>query len=259
MRPALIILALLCTCYAGAQRQWQLAAPILKTHSNFFQYQAQLNMYFRQPEAVIRYTLNGSEPTEKSKAYKKPVIINKEQTIKAKVFAAGFLPSETVTIHFYKRGYVMPPVTGTAPDPAYPGTGLSGLTDMMAGVTDLHFKTWLGYHTDTVTYFLELKKKEKLQHLMLDLLQQKGSWVYLPEKIMVSVWNDAGGRYEPVLNETYNQVTKDEGIVASMLNFPANTSGRKLKIQIVPRQKIPSGSPGENEKAWFFIDEINLN
>lgn len=259
MRPALIILALLCTCYAGAQGQWQLAAPILKTHSNFFQYQAQLNMYFRHPDAVIRYTLNGSEPTEKSKAYKKPVIINKEQTIKAKVFAACFLPSETVTIHFYKRGYVMPPVKGTAPDPAYPGTGLSGLTDMMAGVTDLHFKTWLGYHTDTITYFLELNKKEKLQHLMLDYLQQRGSWVYLPQSVTVAVWNETSGRFETAIQETRQTVSTDEGIVTSIMNFPANTKGNRIRIQIVPLHKIPVGLPGENEKGWLFIDEINLN
>ncbi|MDE6511001.1 MAG: chitobiase/beta-hexosaminidase C-terminal domain-containing protein [Muribaculaceae bacterium] len=45
--------------------------------------------------AVIRYTLDGSEPTEESEAYTEPIeFYGKEMTIKARAFADGMYASE---------------------------------------------------------------------------------------------------------------------------------------------------------------------
>lgn len=45
--------------------------------------------------AVIRYTLDGSEPTESSTAFDAPITINDPATLKAKAFSDGLEPSET--------------------------------------------------------------------------------------------------------------------------------------------------------------------
>lgn len=45
----------------------------------------------------IRYTTDGSEPTQKSALYEKPIVIGKNTVIRAKAFAKGHLPSDTVT------------------------------------------------------------------------------------------------------------------------------------------------------------------
>ena len=46
-----------------------------------------------KPGVEIRYTLDGTEPTEKSALYKKPFVISKTTMVKAKSFCKGFSPS----------------------------------------------------------------------------------------------------------------------------------------------------------------------
>ncbi len=50
--------------------------------------------------AVIRYTLDGSVPTEKSPVLKAPFTINKTSTIRARAFRDGYVPSETTTASY---------------------------------------------------------------------------------------------------------------------------------------------------------------
>ena len=49
-------------------------------------------------DAEIRYTLDGSEPTELSTLYEKPFELDKTTQIKAKGFKGGFRPSSTLSI-----------------------------------------------------------------------------------------------------------------------------------------------------------------
>jgi hypothetical protein len=71
-----------------------------------------LELKFAQPGAKVYYTIDTkipsesqAEPTEKSMLYKKPLILKKQfTTIKTKVFAKGFIPSETIQYSFVKEG-----------------------------------------------------------------------------------------------------------------------------------------------------------
>lgn len=65
------------------------------------------------PEAVIRFTTNGTEPTEASPAYTAPIAIPLETTLtlKAKGFKTGWTPSPTATASYF--------ITGTVATPAF--------------------------------------------------------------------------------------------------------------------------------------------
>ena len=87
------------------QDTFQLAPPLLKFPSIFFERSVQVSAEFRQPESTIRYTLNGWIPTEESPAFDKPVTISKPVTkLSVRTFAKGYLPSEMVQVNFYKMG-----------------------------------------------------------------------------------------------------------------------------------------------------------
>jgi len=49
------------------------------------------------PDAIIRYTADGTEPVESSSPYTKPVHISETATLKAKAFKSGWSPSQTAT------------------------------------------------------------------------------------------------------------------------------------------------------------------
>lgn len=53
-----------------------------------------------EPDAVVRYTTDGSEPTESSSIFYNPFTITSTTTVKAKAFKQHYMPSETVTEDF---------------------------------------------------------------------------------------------------------------------------------------------------------------
>ena len=59
-----------------------------------------LTLSCSDPGAVIRYTTNGSEPTEKSKQYTEPIKVSNNTVIRAASFSDGLLKSEVVTYHY---------------------------------------------------------------------------------------------------------------------------------------------------------------
>lgn len=49
------------------------------------------------PYGEIRYTLDGSEPTKKSKLYEGAITVNKTTVLRARTFAEGYVPSDTTS------------------------------------------------------------------------------------------------------------------------------------------------------------------
>ena len=65
------------------------------------------------PGAVIRYTVDGSDPTEQSEVYTAGTAINVTNatgatTIKARVYAEGYRPSEVFTYDYYVKQFFGP-------------------------------------------------------------------------------------------------------------------------------------------------------
>jgi hypothetical protein len=72
------------------------------------------------PGAVIRYTLDGSEPTPTSVIYTNPIAVNKTLTLKAKAFASNFIPSKSeVKTYFINEHTFSLPVVSISTNPNY--------------------------------------------------------------------------------------------------------------------------------------------
>jgi Fn3 associated len=85
--PALTFLFLNYCC----AQQFQLAPPVLKYSSAFFIKSVTASLKFEQSATKIYYTLDNTEPTEKSSVYVLPLVITKNlSTLKAKVLGKGF-------------------------------------------------------------------------------------------------------------------------------------------------------------------------
>jgi hypothetical protein len=106
----------------------QLKAPLFSVEAG--KYAADQNVTLSNPNALgeLRYTIDGSEPDHTSTLFTAPISVTKPTTIKAKVFAPDYLPSETVT-NTYFVGYrnITLPVISLSTKPAY-------LTDNTIGI-----------------------------------------------------------------------------------------------------------------------------
>ncbi|MCB1097463.1 MAG: chitobiase/beta-hexosaminidase C-terminal domain-containing protein, partial [Verrucomicrobiae bacterium] len=88
--------------------------PTFSVSRGFFAEPFSLVISAADPDATIRYTLNGSEPTEESPAYSTPLAIDKTSILRAATFAANSIRSRTVTQSYIYLDQVL-----NQPEPPY--------------------------------------------------------------------------------------------------------------------------------------------
>ena len=87
---------------------WQVALPSFSpaTKTVFFKLEQSVAISCATPAAEIRYTLDGSEPTEYSALYEGTFVISNSVTMKAKAFVEGMRPSATVQAEYVRAAIV---------------------------------------------------------------------------------------------------------------------------------------------------------
>ncbi len=244
-----------------AQDTFQLAPPILKYPSVFFTKEAIIEMKFAEPNTQIHFTSNNQEPTEKDPIYTTPITISKSfTTVKARVFSKIYKPSDVVQATFIKDGVPIKSIDCTTPNPKYTGSGATTLMDNKGGSTNISNKTWLGFQTDTVEIILNFDKKQTVKKVLIDLLQDYGSWIFLPEKIEVYSFNSATKKYQLIANQAFNQDKEVKGsfCTPSVLTVKNGVKTDKIKLQLYLVKQIPDWHAGKGNKSWIFIDEVKV-
>lgn len=79
-------------------REDVVSIPYVTKDLNLFMDKVEIALATTTSEAEIRYTLDGSEPTEQSQLYEIPLEINQTVLLKAKGFKQGFRPSSTLAV-----------------------------------------------------------------------------------------------------------------------------------------------------------------
>lgn len=257
----IFILMVLAGFYCEAQSPVQLAPPLLKYHSVFFKKTTDVEIKFAQQGTQIHYTLNNQPPTEQSEIYTKSIHINKSfTTVKAFVSGDGFLPSEMVTATFIKDGIKIKSVQQSPANARFQGSGASTLIDNEGGITDMNASTWLGYQQDAVEINMLLEKKQALSSVLINCLQNQGSWIFLPAQISVFYFDESKQSFE-LLGEQLN-VANEKISTAScqpiIIAAPKKISTEKIKIILKGIKSLPEWHAGKGQPGWLFIDEIKL-
>lgn len=233
-----------------AQESVQLSPPETRSLSVFFQQSACVQFGFRMQGAMIRYTINGDEPDEKSAVYKDPICVAGSAIIKAKSFAPGFLPSSSVKVQCIKNNSIIKSIDGTNPSSPYNKGGLSSLYDNLPG-TPSPKDGWLGFRKDTLEWKIQFSKKLKPEKLHIGLMRSQGSWIFYPEKIELNSFKGKklGHREfsaDPLVDET------------NIFSFPIKKKINGLIVRVQNYSSLPDWHPGKGNKPWLFIDEIAI-
>jgi len=262
-----MIPGILFACFLYAQ-SFRLAPPLLKYETAFFSGATRLPILFDQPGTSVRYTMDGKEPSEKSALYKTPLIIkNRIVTITAKSFSNSalasspdrYLPSQPVQVTFIRDGYKIKDIKCTDPDKQYPANGAASLTDNKGGLSS--GPTWLGFQNDSVVIELSLTQPQQIHEVLLDFLQNEGSWIFLPAHISVYNYDPKSKSWISFADETYAHNAPSPGnqpIYKIIKPVKAPVVSDKLMIKIQTVKKIPDWHEGKGNHGWLFIDEIKV-
>jgi len=252
-----VSLFLMQDCFS--QPTFQLAPPMLKYKSGFFSGTTSFEVIFNQPGAEVRYTLDGIEPTENDPLYSTAVPITKRTQVKVKAFCNNFLPSETVSAKFVKDGKAIHQIKFSKPNESYANSKANILHDNIGGLVNYRSGDWVGYHSDTVTIDIDLEKKETINTVLISLLQDENSWIFLPEQILVHYYNDKQKAFLQAGKEEFQRDTQGtKQCSIREIKSAQKIKTDKLKLVLLPLKKIPDWHPGKGNPGWLFIDEIKV-
>lgn len=257
MRIRLICYFLIFSFCVQAQNNYQLAPPLISYSSAFFKDSMIVQIHFNQPGAEIRYTLDGREPGKRSKLYKTPVIIRQPGTLKVKSMGKGFIASETISIRFEKTGLPVKAISYSRPNDYYATLPENVLFDGVGGNSNFRSGTWLGYDSDTVTIRIELEKASRVSDVVLNLLQDENSWIFLPEQILAYYQDSVTGKFLPFAKETFQHegpATRTCSLRHLEASAPVVTRQLLLEIQVL--KEMPDWHASKGSHAWLFMDEI---
>ncbi|MDX1772723.1 family 20 glycosylhydrolase [Oceanihabitans sediminis] len=198
---------------------------------------------------TIRYTKDGSEPNLQAEIYTKPIPITESTTIKASVFNDVEALGKTFTQEILVHKAVGKKITiNKKPNPAYLGSGASGLINGIAG-SDTRFndKQWLGFWGEDIEITIDLGKETAIQSVETRFHNGNVNWIYAPKEVTV-VFDTAEEKQQ------LKSPISEELIVP--MKVEKSTKTRFIKLLIPNFEIIPHGKAGAGNKAWIFIDEI---
>ena len=259
MRINCLFVSFLLAIASHAQDTFQLASPFIKHPTIFFDDNISIPIVFAHPGATIRYTLNDQVPNRKSALYKKPVLISKNMTtLKARVWAEGFSPSDVSEVTFIKSGLPVS-VSFPSPSPYYKGNGPATLFDNEGGIADPNSVTWLGYNADSVCFIIKLQQHTPVNKVLIHVLQNQGAWIFSPYKAAVYTFDNFNKKFElqPSGNLAIPSTTQAPAKCQVFEIDLKNIKTDQLKL-ILYNTQIPEWHPGSGQQAWLFIDEIKV-
>lgn len=215
------------------------------------------------PKATLHYTLDRSEPSCSSPSFDgKSIAMMKPGLILARACVNG-TASESI------GSWEVKPHKGMASKVSYQSKfaarysagGEYGLVDGVNGSLEFYDGAWQGFEGDDLDITLDLGQLTMVRKISMHFLSDTNSWIFLPKHIEVKVSKN-GNQFEEISRfDNIATMTKSASKVGKQivtLRASAMRSVRYIRIKATNIGVCPPGHPGAGDKAWLFIDEVEL-
>ncbi len=233
----------------------KLAAPIIQVDSLLFKNSALAKVLLRQDGAELRYTLDGSEVSVGSPIYESPLELDKTTQLRAKAFHPDYQPSETISLttrQIQKDLRTAEIQIQPKPSETYSASGAKTLIDGQKGSPNFRQGNfWLGFQASKISVALNFEQPKEIKKVVVSVLNDQDSWIFLPQKLMVSASGKTLGSV--TLDGCHEKQTK-HGDFLEIAIIPDAYS--ELTLKIAPMEGIPEWHAGKGTTPWTFIDEI---
>jgi hexosaminidase len=208
----------------------------------------------RQP---IYYTIDGSEPGERSPLYERPIALDRTATVKAVARMEGEAMSPPVAATYVVSLATGKPVAYANPfSEKYPAGRERALTDAVRGGANAGDGRWLGFSGSDLDATLDLGQTISLKSVGAGFLRDVGEWVMLPRSVEFSI-SDDGKNFRPLANAKNDADDRDAAPLVKTFAVKAEgQSARYVRVHARNYGKLPAWHPGTGTPAWLFVDEI---
>ncbi len=212
--------------------------------------------------AKIFYTTDKSVPTEKSKLYTAPFLVNNETTVRAIVTKDGAnygAPlKQKIKIHTaVAKKFAL---TNQPDDLDHTKNGIQALTDgRIAG--DENMSEWVGFRKNDFELIFDFGTPRNYSGVSMDFLNQPDKNIFTPVFVSVSTSND-GIKWQEVNRsdmEATREITPSTRITTLPI-FEQSKPKRFLKIfaKNIGTTPMPKNATGTETPipAWIYVDEV---
>lgn len=206
--------------------------------------------------ASIYYTLDGSEPTEKSSLYTDTVRITADASLRAVAIMPNGLKSDICKKEIQFSKATLRPITmNTPPDPRYNGLEL---VDGVRGGSILSFGCWVGFQQEFMDVVIDLEAPTEISTLCFSSMEDYSSWIMAATAAEVAV-SDDGKTFREVARKEFEprKYTEYSSIVDHNVSFAPQTA-RHVHIRVKRAKELPIEHLASGEIPFLFIDEITL-
>lgn len=204
----------------------------------------------------IFYTLDGSQPTEKSEKYTQPIKITKDAQLRA-IGIRGATKTRVFSEDFkFNKATARPIKMLSNIHPSYKYKGESVLVDGCTGAENFRTGRWIAFSGDDLEAVIDLGALTEVSKVAFNANVITGDWIYDARSFSVSV-SDNDTDFKEVASEVYPQekeATKE--IRTHQLSFQP-VKARFVKVKITSERSIPKWHTQASGKLGFlFVDEI---
>jgi hypothetical protein len=206
--------------------------------------------------SAIHYTVDGSEPTDRSPRYTGDITIDRSLTLKA-IAVNGTVRSPVISATF-RRLTDYPRITFSAPyAPQYAAAGDDTLIDGLRGNNNFRTGRWQGWQGQDVVFTVDLGEMRDVRQVSMGFLQDTGPWIFFPRAVALELSAD-GKTFERVSTTGDASAERDTRVTTRdhVLDVPAPRRARFVRLRVQHYGKLPSWHNGAGGDAWFFTDEI---
>ncbi|MCK5821245.1 MAG: family 20 glycosylhydrolase [Bacteroidales bacterium] len=207
----------------------------------------------------IRYTLDGTDPDNTSKAYTKPFTITKTSVVKAATFTNNeiysnisfekvWLHNATGAIVKYKSDF----------SEKYSAGGNDALTNSLRGSANLSDGRWQGFNGNDLIVTLDLGEEKLISSIGVGCLQDVGKWIFFPSQVEIALLKEDSNNAIPLFIRVLESSVSLQDPERKVHDFTAkcDTKARFIRITAKNISVCPPGHTGAGKAAWLFVDEI---
>lgn len=235
--------------------------PLISASAARFSQPLTVTISHPHSSAVIRYTLDGSEPDDNSPLYNNPLLLTSTSLVKARAFLPGFPPSFSVSRKF-NYDYIVSTTFSQKPNTPFNLGADSILFDgVHASVDDLSFG-WLGFSGNGVTTTVTLSKTLDIDYVTLRFAHAPHLWAFAPRKVTILLSHDGqlfADSIDAVIpfDPADPQFNSTQLVTLKVPILKENISA--LKIQALALPALPQWHRAKGLKPWLLIDEIEVS
>lgn len=234
-----------------------LPSPVFTDAAPSFEKKTKIGIHSNTSLPVImRYTVDGTMPTEKSKAYKKPIKLKKSTLIKVRSFT-NVQNSFTVIGDFKQVNSNWDIQIDSTYANQYSAGGDRALVDQILGGSDFRTGAWQGYLDTDVTVSINFKKKKKIEAIQMRFMQDIRSWIWFPSEVTFLI-SDDGENWYPIHTAKNNIPIDEYGVITKEFGFEKILKTQYLRVTAKNRGICPDWHLGAGNPTWIFADEISV-